>query len=435
MWRALDEACRRGVAEGAFPGAVVLAGDSREILFHRAYGHRALAPERLSMMPDTVFDLSSLTKPVATTTAMMLLVRDGRVRLDDPVSRVIPEFSAEAKAAVTFRQLLNHTSGLPAWKPYYESVVPAPPSVIPAPSSVIPAEAGIQAGWGGAARPPGPHPPLDSRFRGNDGEGRGNDEASRGNDREGRGNTGEGPGNEDVGGGRILEQIHAEPLVAGPGMGVCYSDLGFMLLGEAVERLTGKRLDRLCRDEVFVPLELSSTFFVDLSQPSAVPRQSAGLTIAATEDCPWRGKVLCGEVHDDNAYAMGGVAGHAGVFSSAPDVHRFIRFLGRCLTDAEPDFLPAALIRQFLEAERTLPGQTHVLGWDTPSPEGSSAGRHFSPRTVGHLGFTGTSIWWDLERDLHVVFLTNRVHPSRDNGAIREFRPLVHDAAMEALIS
>ena len=172
---------------------------------------------------------------------------------------------------------------------------------------------------------------------------------------------------------------------------------------------------------------------------------------------------------------MGGVAGHAGLFSSASDIHRFVRFLGRCLDGAEPDFLPAAVVREFLEAERPLPGQSHVLGWDTPSPSGSSpgalasvslapdaplpagpspgipapvlpasdapspagssSGRHFSGRTVGHLGFTGTSIWWDLERDLHVVFLTNRVHPSPDNPGIREFRPMVHDAVMEGLSS
>ena len=367
MWRALDETCRRGVAEGACPGAVVLAGDSEGVLLHRAYGHRALAPERLPMTPDTVFDLSSLTKPVATATAMMLLVRDGRVRLDDPVSRVIPEFSAGARAAVTFRQLLNHSSGLPAWKPYYESVVPAP--------SVIPAKAGIQG------------------------------------------------------------RIHDEELEVPPGGKALYSDLGFILLGEAVERLGGRPLDRFCEDEIFEPMGLSATFFVDLGRCSPDRRPVPVEAIAATEDCPWRGKILRGEVHDDNAYAMGGVAGHAGLFSSAPDLHRFIRFLGRCRDGAEPGFLPGAVVREFLEAERTLPGQTHVLGWDTPSPEGSSAGRHFSARTVGHLGFTGTSIWWDLERDVHVVFLTNRVHPSRHNGAIREFRPLVHDAVMEGLSS
>lgn len=219
--------------------------------------------------------------------------------------------------------------------------------------------------------------------------------------------------------------------MAVPGRKALYSDLGFILLGEAVERLSGKSFDRFCRNEIFEPMGLSFTFFVDLNSPESRP--GAGLTMAATEDCPWRGKILCGEVHDDNACAMGGVAGHAGMFSSASDVHCFIRFLGRCLDGAEPEFLPAPVVREFLEAERTLPGQTHVLGWDTPSPEGSSSGRHFSPRTVGHLGFTGTSIWWDLERDIHVVFLTNRVHPSRNNPAIRKFRPLVHDAVMEGL--
>ena len=377
VWRALDQTCRRGVSEGVAPGIVVLVGNSREILFHRAYGSRALVPTRLPMLPDTVFDVASLTKPVATTTAMMLLVRDGLVGLDDPVSTAVPEFSDGAKSAVTFRQLLNHTSGLPAWKPYYES--------------------------------------------GNDGEGGRNDGGRY--------------ANEDVGRGCIFARVHAEPLAVAPGKMACYSDLGFILLGEAVERLTGKLLNRFCHDEVFAPMGLSSTFFVDIGRPSSEPRPHAVHTLAATEDCPWRGKILCGEVHDDNAFAMGGVAGHAGLFSSAPDIHRFILFLGRCRDGAEPDFLPEAVVREFLEAERPLPGQTHVLGWDTPSPRGSSSGRRFSPRTVGHLGFTGTSMWWDLELDVHVVLLTNRVHPSRGNDAIREFRPRVHDAAMEALLA
>ena len=365
----IDETCAAGVAAGAFPGAVVLAGHSEGVLCHRAYGHRTLVPSRLPMTPDTVFDLSSLTKPIATATAMMLLVRDGRVGLDDPVKTVIPEFGAGAKAAVTFRHLLNHTSGLPAWKPYHECVV--------------------HAGGGGPARL-------------------------------------------SAGRGRILRQVHEEPLAAGPGEKCCYSDLGFILLGEIIERLSGRPLDRFCHDEIFAAMGLRSTFFVDLDP---CPEARFHHPIAATEDCPWRRKILHGEVHDDNAFAMGGVAGHAGLFSSAPDVHRFIRFLGRCRQGAEPDFLPAALVRGFLEAERTLPGQTHVLGWDTPSPGASSSGRRFSARTVGHLGFTGTSIWWDLERDVHVVFLTNRVHPSRDNPGIREFRPLVHDAVVEGCLS
>ncbi|MDE0028985.1 MAG: serine hydrolase [Deltaproteobacteria bacterium] len=417
VWRALDQTGRRGVSEGVAPGMVILVGNSREVLFHRAYGSRALVPTRLPMLPDTVFDVASLTKPIAATTAMMLLARDGRVGLDDPVSAVVPEFSEGPKSAVTFRQLLNHTSGLPAWKPYYETSIPL--SVIPAKQAVsklvrqgpygssFPRKRESMGGGGALQWRFPASPPLDSRFRGNDGEGRG----------------------------RIFARVHAEPLAAAPGEQVCYSDLGFILLGEAVERLTGRRLDRFCHEEIFTALGLSSTFFVDLSPSSCGPRAALVHTLAATEDCPWRGKILCGEVHDDNAFAMGGVAGHAGLFSSAPDIHRFLRFLGHCRDDAEPDFLPSAIVRKFLEAERPITGQTHVLGWDTPSPEGSSSGRHFSPKTVGHLGFTGTSIWWDLERDVHVVLLTNRVHPSRDNDVIREFRPRVHDAAMDALFS
>ncbi len=400
MWRVLDETCRRGVSEGVSPGAVVLVGRGREVLFHRSYGSRALVPERLPMTPDTVFDLSSLTKPVATATAMMLLVRDGRVRRDDPVSTAVPEFIAGAKSWVTFRQLLNHTSGLPAWKPYYESVIPRgterqgpPPSFRRKPESR--GEAGV------VATPP--RKMADARAEA---------AAFRRH---------------------CLDRLHGEELLAQPGEKHLYSDLGFILLGEAVERLSGKPLDRFCRDEIFAPMGLTSTFFVDLSATAPEPRPGAGRAVAATEDCPRRGKILCGEVHDDNAYAIGGVAGHAGLFSSAPDIHRFLCFLARCREDAEPDYLPGAVVREFLEAERTLPGQTHVLGWDTPSPQGSSSGRHFSSRTVGHLGFTGTSVWWDLERAVHVVLLTNRVHPSRDNDAIRQFRPLVHDAAMEAL--
>lgn len=368
---ALDETCRRGVAEGAFPGAVVLVGQRERVLCHRAYGYRSLVPERLPMTPDTVFDLSSLTKPLATATAMMLLVRDGRVRLDDPVGAVVPEFGRGAKAAVTFRHLLNHSSGLPAWKPYYAEAAREDESV----------------------------------------------ECVAGGERKRR----------------CYRRVHDEELTAPPGRKALYSDLGFILLGEAVERLAGEALDRFCDRAVFAPMKLSATFFVDLDRSSGEPRTSPGRPVAATEECGWRGKVLCGEVHDDNAFAMGGVAGHAGLFSSAPDVHRFLGFLGRCRRGAEPGFLPPAVVREFLEADRRPAGQTHVLGWDTPSPAGSAAGRGFSSRTVGHLGFTGVSLWWDLERDVHVVFLTNRVHPSRDNEAIREFRPLAHDAVMEGL--
>ena len=154
--------------------------------------------------------------------------------------------------------------------------------------------------------------------------------------------------------------------------------------------------------------------------------------IAPTEDCPWRKKVLCGEVHDDNAYAIGGVAGHAGLFSSARDIHQLLACLNRCLRGSD-SFLPQALIQEFLSKDEAVKNSTYALGWDTPSENGSSSGKYFSSHSVGHLGFTGTSIWWDLEKNCHVVLLSNRVHPTRKNEKIREFRPYIHDLIMKTL--
>jgi len=205
-----------------------------------------------------------------------------------------------------------------------------------------------------------------------------------------------------------------------------------MLLGQLIELVTRGPLDRFCRERIFRPLGLRATGFVDLTELRA--RQLTPVTerIAATERCPWRLKVLCGEVHDDNAYAMGGVAGHAGLFASAPDIDALVCRLRACWR-GEDSFVASGLVREFWTRRATVPGSTWALGWDTPTPEASSAGRHISGRAVGHLGFTGTSLWIDLERDAHVILLTNRVHPRRDNDAIKALRPAVHDAVLEAL--
>jgi len=360
------------IGAGAFPGAVIVVAKGGELLHHSAHGARLLEPVRTPMGPDTVFDLASLTKPLATTLALMLLVRDGRLRLDDRVARFLPNFGVYGKTPLTVRQLLAHCSGLPAWRPYWKEIARL-----------------------------GKH-------------GRPNFVASN--------------GARDM----MLELIHRERLEYPPGTKSVYSDLGFMLLGEIVELLSHTTLDRFCRDRIFRPLGLQSTGFVDLQRLRMQKVVPIADKIAPTERCPWRQKVLCGEVHDDNAYAAGGVVGHSGLFASALDVHRLMQRLRACHL-GEDDLVPAAIMREFWRVDASVPESTWALGWDTPSATGSSAGSRVSARAVGHLGFTGTSLWYDLQRDAWVIFLTNRVHPNRNNDRIREVRPRVHDAVWEVL--
>lgn len=372
VFHAVEEAFNEAVAQGVFPGAVVLVAKGDEIAFERAFGCRSLAPEKTPMQSDTIFDLASLTKPLATAIAMMLLVREKKIRLEDRVTRFFPNFGVFGKTHVTFRHLLAHCSGLPAWKPYYEDIVKG------------------------------------------EKDGRINFVASR------------------AAKSYVFECIHREKPIALPGIQSLYSDLGFMLLGEVVEEISGWTLDRYCQDKIFKPTGLRSTSFVDLTQLRMRRLQPAKEMIAPTENCVWRKKMLCGEVQDDNAYAMGGVAGHAGLFSSARDIHSLLRRLNRCLRGEDP-FVPAPLVREFFTRDQTVRGSTYALGWDTPSAENSSGGTHFSPSSVGHLGFTGTSVWWDQEKDCHVILLSNRVHPSRAGDKIKSFRPHIHDLIMKAL--
>ncbi|MGH7783596.1 MAG: serine hydrolase domain-containing protein, partial [Candidatus Binatia bacterium] len=232
----------------------------------------------------------------------------------------------------------------------------------------------------------------------------------------------------------VLEQIHREKPLGPPGAQAVYSDLGFMVLGEIVETMTSSKLDRFCQDRIFKPLGLQSTAFIDLTQLRTRRIQPVQDMIAPTENCPWRKKILCGEVHDDNAYAVGGVVGHAGLFSSARDIHAIIARLNQCLLGKD-SFLPPKLVQEFLRKDQAIAGSTHALGWDTPTPNKSASGSHFSSTSVGHLGFTGTSIWWDLEKNCHIVLLSNRVHPTRKNEKIREFRPIIHDLIMQTIKS
>ncbi len=362
----IDRAMRDGIAQSVFPGAVLLVRYRGEIVHRRAYGQAAVEPEPVPLTEDTIFDLASLTKPIVTATLTLMEVVAGTLALDAPVQRWIPDF--HPRAPVTIAQLLSHSSGLPDWKPYYREIIR------------ISREQSAMAGV------------LEPRQL-------------------------------------LLEFIHQEPFVYTPGAGNIYSDLGYILLGELLERVGGKDLAQLAEAKIWGPLGMEDTFFVRLPRRPGPLRGTR--TIAATERCAWRARVLCGEVQDDNAYSMGGIAGHAGVFSTADDLDRFLSDFSRAVRGGLgllPSDLAARAVRPV-----GAPDSGWGLGWMLPT-EPSSSGSRFSKNSFGHLGFTGTSIWVDPESDLSVILLTNRVHPDRKNEKIKEFRPMIHDLIHEVFV-
>ncbi|MFQ5702460.1 MAG: serine hydrolase domain-containing protein [Gemmatimonadales bacterium] len=352
-WQGVERVLAQAVREHAFPGAVLVVGLGGKIVYSRGTGHFG-DNDPTPVTDSTIYDLASLTKVVGLTTAVMLLVAHDSIDLDAPVSRYLPEFHGPAKDKVSVRHLLTHTSGLPAWRPFYQETSNAP----------------------------------DAR-----------------------------------------DSIIATPLEHNPGDVFKYSDIGAIILGMVVERITHMTLDRYLDRAVFVPLQMAQTRF----------RPPAGLRrrIAPTEADPWRGHVLRGEVHDENAARLGGVAGHAGLFSTGPDLAKFAFWLldsyhGRHPTTSNPH-LPAEIVREFVARQPGPKGSTRALGWDTPSKTGSSAGSLMPRSSFGHTGFTGTSMWIDPDRELFIILLTNRVHPTRENNQIRQIRPLVADAVLKAL--
>jgi CubicO group peptidase (beta-lactamase class C family) len=377
-WAGVTTLLDSAIAAGAAPGAVVgvsLAGT------HTYYGTGRLGTDDPAR-PDssTVYDLASLTKVIGLTTAIMLAVDEGRLVVDSPIVRYVPMFGAEPtqpeRRTVTLRHLLTHSSGLPAWRALYQE--------------------------------------TSSR-----------DDA--------------------------FALADTTRLAASPGTEYTYSDLGAIVMTQAVERVMGLRIDTLLAKRVFGPLHMDDTRYL--------PPPSWRSRIAPTENDPWRGRVLRGEVHDENASRLDGVSGHAGLFSSARDLLKFADWLmglksagaaGKCgwvgastqsLTSTTPPAAPAPsaapvvpwVLPLFALRQDLPPGSTRALGWDTPSATGSSAGTRFSRRSIGHTGFTGTSIWVDPERCLAVVILSNRVHPTRDNPRWGPVRGLVADRVVGAL--
>ena len=371
-WSDVEAAFNGAVERGAIPGATVVVRRGANIVFEGAFGNRALVPDKSPMRLETVFDLSSLTKPLATTTAFMMLAREGKLRPEDRVTRLFHNFGVHGKTGVTFANLLAHCSGLTAWRPFYARIAEV--------------------------------------------------------ERSGRVNFMASYGAKEF----TYQEIHREKPDAAPGTRMIYSDLNFMVLGEANEQVGGVALNRFCRERIFQPLGLRAMDFIDIAMTRTRRLEPVPDMFAPTEICPSRRRLLVGEVDDENAYAMGGVAGHAGLFAPVREVDRLVRELIASWHGCS-DFVPQRVIQRFWTRDRTVPDSTWALGWDTPSEQGSSSGRHFSPQAVGHLGFTGTSIWIEPQREIAITLLTNRVHPRRDNQAIREFRPRIHDLIMESI--
>jgi CubicO group peptidase (beta-lactamase class C family) len=377
----LEEGRREGVA--AALSAAVFRGGS---LAHASWHGEIPTPIPRVLRRDDLFDVASLTKVMATTTVAAQLVAEDVLALDEPVAARLAGFEAHGKEQVTVRHLLAHTSGLPRWRPYYELSMAEPVART-------------------AFLPPAERPPLaalrEAFVRGRE---------------------------------LVRAAVLAEPLEAPPGAAAVYSDVGFLALGFLLEEAGGAPLAVLAERRVFNRLGLSSTFFLDGLSPALARARASGRAFAPTERCEHRHELNQGAVNDDNAWAMGGAGGHAGVFSTALEVAA----LGQAWLEAlqgRGSIIPAAIANQFARRDPT-PGTTHALGWDTPSTEGSSLGTRLGRRgwgVIGHLGFTGTSLWIDRNREVVVALLTNRVYPTRDNERIREFRPRFHDAVAEAL--
>lgn len=342
----------RATSDKAFPGGVLAVGLHNQLVVH-PFGHLSYAAESPTVKSDTIYDVASLTKPIVTTTAIMLLVAENQIDLDAPISRYLPESRSGANPdwlhTITVRQLLLHNSGLPAHRDFFKN-----------------AETPIE----------------------------------------------------------LRKLLYSEPLASAPGTKIEYSDLGFIILGDIVERLTGMSLDRYARENIFDPLGMDDSYFN--------PPRSLRVRIApAQNDTAYRKRQLHGEVDDSNAFALGGIAGHAGLFGTAGDIAKFAQMMLNGGIYAQNRILPRAIIAQF--TERIAVGDSaRALGWDVPTGD-SSSGHYFSPQTYGHNGFTGTSIWIDPQKGLFVILLTNRVNPSAANDKIRSVRPALHDAILQSL--
>lgn len=349
----------RAITSRAFPAATIEVGRRDRVLWNAAFGCLTYAPDAAATTPETIFDLASLTKVIATSTLVMRAIDGGTLSLDDPIADHLPDWRGSDRELVTIADLLEHASGLTAYLPFFR-------------------------------------------------------------DHHGRA--------------EFARAISTLPLEYTPRTQSIYSDLGFMLLAfilEDVNRATlAVQFDSLFR----LKAEATGTGNEKAEGYLGFRLKGDATSIDKTRFAPteldlWRGRLLQGEVHDENAWALGGAAGHAGLFGTAASVGAFARLVLRGFSGDSTLANPATLAR--FARRSTVAGSSRALAWDTMLPT-SSCGTRLSARAIGHTGFTGTSLWLDPEQDLYIVLLTNRIHPTRENNLIQQVRRDVHDAIADS---
>ncbi len=357
------------LAKQIFPGAVIGISKYYDGKIEKklivSYGTTSNTEQKKRMEKNVFFDLASLTKPLSTTLAILCLLKEKKVYLDEKLSSLLERKITKDKRDITLKHLLNHSSGLPAYKPYFKDLI---------------------------------NIPFQQRNK------------------------------------TLLTWILEENLDNSPGTHSIYSDLGFMLLGGIVEVKSKEKINLFVREKIYKPLGLHKGIFYKPLTEGGKSILAKEKIFSSTEICPWRGRELCGEVHDDNAYTLGGVSGHAGLFGNIESVlHLTTSLLEQWKDRSEhPNYLNSDL-QEILKKQKVDKESTWALGFDTPAKTGSSSGKYFSAGSAGHLGYTGTSFWIDPVREMAIVLLTNRVHPRRDNEKIKEFRPVFHDTVISLL--
>jgi CubicO group peptidase (beta-lactamase class C family) len=345
--RRIGDEVQAAIGAKKLPGCVVLVGSSGRVIHREAYGNRRLEPTREKMTVDTVFDLASLTKPIATATSVMILVERGKLRIDDPVAKHLPQFAAHGKDAIRVEHLLLHTAGLIADNPLKDY---------------------------------------------------------------------------DDGREQAIEHIMTLKPIAPPGEKFIYSDVCFMVLGLLAERVSGQPLDDFARENIFAPLGMCDTSFrpEERLRARAAPADKRGDT--------W----LVGEVHDPRAARLGGVAGHAGVFSTADDLAKYARVMLNKGRHGDRNLFSEGTWRE-MTRPRELPARgRRALGWDVQTGYSTNRGKRLSDAAFGHGGFTGTSIWVDPQGDLFVIFLANRLHPD-GKGSVNQLAGRIAEIVVESL--